>query len=468
MTKYLLSKLPLSTYALIAFCASAVISVMLDAPLIEFCALALFLTFSVFLACLRHEFAVVFIALSIGIIASNYVLLSSSRTLADGCVETQIMSQAQKFKEGFIYKAKEKESFLIFSPKDELEIADKAKLCRKGLLELSKKDQHYFLARYKMKDVYNVENLEKLESGKSFFRSMAEASKKVREATGRIYTGDKSALAYGLLFGSTGDFSKEAKDDFKKSGTSHLVAVSGYNVSIITAWLFTSLRSISKNFAGVFSVIILLLFYFLTGGSMSVLRAAIMGSLILISRFIGRKVLPIHLLLLAASVIIVFNPYAIYDWGFQLSFMATAGLFFLSPALEQILSFGKIKSGFLKIFSETLGAQIFVLPILVGNFGQVSIIAPLTNLLIIPIVPMTMFFVALSLVGYFILHILGMFFGGISAVLLSYILSVIKISSSFKFASLSIKIEPVYAYLIGYALVIALTVFLRRKVAENK
>lgn len=468
MTKRLLSKLPLSTWCLLAFCFGLTTSVLTGGNKFDFYSIALLLVISLVLISLKIRESAILLALALAVIMSNYYFFASSKIYPSACSDSRVLSQAKKFKNGFLYKVADgNQTSVINLATDDVKILDKIYLCRKQPLTLEPPDQKYVLAQFRNKTVYNIDGIKKLEDGKGLRRSLFDLSVRIKDASSKIYSGDQGVLAYGLLFGSSSDFSSNAKANFKKSGTTHLVAVSGYNVSIITSWLFGSLRVISKNFAGVFSVIILILFYFLTGGSASVLRAGIMGVVILVSKFIGRRVGAIHLLLLAAALILAFNPFAIYDWGFQLSFLATAGLFFLSPTLEQMLSFGK-KSALIKIFCETLGAQIFVLPIMISNFGQISLIAPLSNLFILPFVPVTMLFVAISLIATFISPLLGTFFGGISNVLVAYIMSVINLAANIKFASISCSMSPIIGYLVGYAIVVGLTILLRRIVAERK
>jgi ComEC/Rec2-related protein len=385
MTKGLLSKLPLQTLLFIFFCLFVAFSLILKSDFAEFVILAVLLVTAFALAVLKNPFAAIFLVSALGMIFVNLNNLSILANFAEsGCRDVKIISIGKKFKTQFVYKVQADRKFLIARDKDDLKISDRAKICISGKVALEKNDQNYLLSHYKTDALYGAGNMEIISSGNSLNRKIYNLSERFRQTINSIYSGDSASLAYGLIFGSNTEFSQGVKENLRRSGTSHLVAVSGYNVSIITAWLFSSLRYISKNFAGIFSLLTLIFFYLITGGSASLLRAAIMGSLILISRFVGRKVLPIHLIFLAASFILILNPYAIYDVGFQLSFFATSGLFFLAEPLEKLISFGRFKSFIIKIFSETLSAQIFVLPILVGNFGQFSLIAPISNILILP------------------------------------------------------------------------------------
>jgi len=463
MTKLALSKIPISTQFLIFFCISLIVTVITGDGKLEFYLAAACLIAMILLGLLRSKLVVIFLALALGALWVNFFSLKDNQAIDRGCHEVVVISPGKKFMRGYAYKVRAgNKKAIIHYAEDSLLISDQAKVCFGERVEVDKSAERYMLSSFGQSNVYSVERVEKLTSGKGVRRFFIDQSKKIRGLVTSIYSGDKAALAYGLIFGGTGEFSSQAKENFKKSGTSHLVAVSGYNVSIITAWLFGLLRPISRSFAGGASVFMLIAFYLITGGSASILRAAIMGLLVLAAKFIGRRVSSVHLLLLAATIILLFNPYAVFDWGFQLSFLATSGLFFLSPSVERIVSFGR-PSMIIKIFSETLGAQIFVLPIMVSAFGQFSIIAPVSNLFILPFVPLSMLLIAISLPAYFICPLLGTFLGGLSNIVLSYIMTVINVSASWKYARVDLKIEPLIGYVAGYFVILIVTYLIRRK-----
>ncbi len=410
----------------------------------------------------KNRWFVSIVFLSLGLLLGVYYHFTINQPALSGCFNTTVSSSAKKFKIQNVYKVRSNPDFLISTPED-LTVLDQISFCQGQKLSLNTSDERYLLSQLGSKNVFEVKDLKLTRSGHGIRRSLSLFSAQIREVSSKMFSSDQGVLAYGLIFGSSGDFSQQFKASLKASGTTHIVAVSGYNVSIITNWLFDSLRAVSKNFAGVFSVVCLIAFFLMTGGSASVLRASIMGVIILLSKFIGRKVSALHLLILAATLILVFNPYAIFDWGFQLSFMATAGLFFLSPLIEPRLSLIKIHPSLIKVFCETLSAQIFVLPILITSFGSFSLIAPLTNLLILPLVPLAMAVVFLSLVLYVLSPTLGIFFSGITKILLTYIMSVITISSKVPYASINLKVPASVGMIIGYLIVFSLVFFLRRQ-----
>jgi len=129
--------------------------------------------------------------------------------------------------------------------------------------------------------------------------------------------------------------------------------------------------------------------------TVSSVRAGIMGGTYLLSQKIGRQNMGSRIIVIACSLMLVINPLLLfYDVGFQLSFLAVLGLIYLEPVIKKFVK--------ISILSTTFAAQIFTLPIMIYNFGNISFVSPITNLLILPIVP------ALMVLG-FLASILGIF-----------------------------------------------------------
>ena len=132
-------------------------------------------------------------------------------------------------------------------------------------------------------------------------------------------------------------------------------------------------------------------FIAITGNSPSMSRAGLVSGLSLLAWYYGRKFHPIILLLIAIAITLLINPsYAWGDLGWQLSFAAFAGVIILAPLLQRYL-FGEKKPGTIRqILIETVSAQIATFPILIASFGQLSNVAIISNLLILPLVPVAM------------------------------------------------------------------------------
>ena len=201
-----------------------------------------------------------------------------------------------------------------------------------------------------------------------------------------------SVLASGILLGkNSADFSYEFKKFMENSGTTHIVALSGYNIMILLDLIFyISAFFISRKKGVPIALFIILLFVLMTGAESSVVRAAIMGALIVLAEIFSRVYNFINASAFTAFVMILINPMVLnFDVGFILSFCALFGIVYVS----RLIPIYK-KNGFLKVItktiSETLGAQIMVLPILIIYFHKFSVFALLSNALILPVIPFAM------------------------------------------------------------------------------
>ena len=146
---------------------------------------------------------------------------------------------------------------------------------------------------------------------------------------------DEGALLQGITLGSRAGFSKDLKESMKNSGTTHIVAMSGYNITILAVAIGCLLSYfLPRRVAFFFTVIAIALFVTMVGGEASVVRAAFMGILLLLCQTVGRPHDSRNAIALAASVMVLANPTIIInDLGFILSFMSLLGIVYLSPAL---------------------------------------------------------------------------------------------------------------------------------------
>jgi len=194
-------------------------------------------------------------------------------------------------------------------------------------------------------------------------------------------------------------------------------------------------------------------FVIITGAQASVVRAAIMGSLVLLAAQVGRVSRITNALLAAAAAMLVFNPKVLaFDVGFQLSFAATIGLIFLAPIFEKYLVRLPKFLGIKDSFASTMAAITLTLPLILYNFGRISLVAPLANVLILSVIPTTMAFGFIAVLGGLLYLGLGQVLGWLAWLCLSYIIKVIEMLSKIPWASMEIGqihwILLVVAYLI--------------------
>lgn len=195
----------------------------------------------------------------------------------------------------------------------------------------------------------------------------------------------------------------------------------------------------------------------MTGASSSIIRAAIMGLLLLVSSLLGRLYSVTPALIFTASIMIAQSPLIIfYDVGFQLSFLATVGIVYGLPLLESLTP--KISSllGVKTALLVTLSASIITAPLLLYQFQSISLISPLVNLLILPLVPITMLLGAVSLIPFF-----GVGTGFITTLILKLIIQISKIGSVIPYAQIQFQIT-IWQMAVMWLLILAIFFLLKR------
>jgi len=230
-----------------------------------------------------------------------------------------------------------------------------------------------------------------------------------RSMLNRLFPQPEAALLNGILLGYESDLPDPLSDAFKKTGTAHIIAISGFNMAILAGLVITFLnKRLPLRFTALVAVLVLAYYTILVGGSPSVVRAAIMAMLGLGGRLVGRRQTGIVSLLFSAAVMCLFNPDLPWSVSFQLSFGATLGLIWLADPMTQAITrllSSHMRSGRARqiagwvgeYFLYTLAAQVFTLPIMAVQFGKVSWMAILANPLILPVQPAVMVLGGLAL-----------------------------------------------------------------------
>jgi competence protein ComEC len=277
-----------------------------------------------------------------------------------------------------------------------------------------------------------------------------------------------AGILEALLFGEEEDISNEWKEKLNKTGTRHIVAVSGMNITIVSFLVLNFLLFFGfwRKQAILLSLFLIFLYVLMIGAPVSAIRAAIMGTLLLIAQYLGRQSESSRIIFLAGAIMLFLNPLLLrYDIGFQLSFLATLGLIYLSPVFQEIF---KKFPNFLEARNNlvsTLSAQAFAFPILLYNFGQFSLISPLPNILILWLLPfLTIFGFVFSFLGIFS-KTLGYLLSFPAWLFLSFILKVIDFFSKIPFSSINLKINPIFLFL-SYLILLSLTFYFQRKINQ--
>ncbi len=274
----------------------------------------------------------------------------------------------------------------------------------------------------------------------------------------RLIPEPQSGLGEGLLLGVKKALGEDLEQTFRHTGIIHIVVLSGYNVMIVVTFILFVLGSMfGRKLSTILGIIGIVLFALLVGLGTTVIRASLMASLLLVMGVTGRVYLALRGLFLAGALMVIWNPYSLaFDIGFQLSFLATLGLILLSPHLSKQLTLIPNFIGIREFLVATLATQLFVLPLLLYQMGELSVVAVIVNVLVLPMVPVAMMLTFLTgLIG-FVSTTLALPFAYASHLSLSYIIGVAEWFGTLPFAAFSVPPFSFWFVPLGYATVAAL------------
>jgi competence protein ComEC len=263
----------------------------------------------------------------------------------------------------------------------------------------------------------------------------------------------EASLLGGVVVGAKESLGEDLMDQFRKTGIVHIVVLSGYNLSIVASAIMHVLQYVPRAVSLSAGGISIILFAIMTGGSATIVRAAIMALLVLVAQATGRTYDVIKALFITGCLMVLYSPYTlIFDPSFQLSFLATLGLILLSPWIEKYLTRVPEFLGLKGVLIATVATQIFVLPLLLFMSGTLSLVSIPVNLLVLVVVPLAMFFGFITgLVG-FISSVLAYPFAFVTYGILHYVLFVVDMFGRFPYASITLPYFPWWLMLLSYVL----------------
>ncbi|MBI2050495.1 MAG: ComEC/Rec2 family competence protein [Parcubacteria group bacterium] len=246
-----------------------------------------------------------------------------------------------------------------------------------------------YLARY---DIYSVcwrGTITKVESGQGNLAMAGILFVKTRfmDSINSIISEPHAAFLSGLLVGARRGIPEYLLEAFARTGTTHIIAISGSNITIIAAVIigFMQFLGVSRKRAFWWISGAIAIFVIMTGATASVVRAGIMGIFVLLARQLGRPSRATNALVFTAFLMLLVNPkILIFDAGFQLSFLATVGLVYINPILQKHAERMPELFGVKEALVTTISAMVTTTPLILYQFGRLSIVAPLANILIIP------------------------------------------------------------------------------------
>jgi competence protein ComEC len=336
---------------------------------------------------------------------------------------------------------------------DELEITGKVQLPR----EFEDFNYRDYLAKDGVYSVIYYPQIELLKSGgygslsSVVYAGILSLKNKLRESIYQNLSPPQGSVLAAMILGDKRQISDEWKDKLNYAGLRHLTAISGMHVAILSVILMSFLLGLGfwRKDAFYVSMILIFLFIAMTGFQPSAVRAGIMGGFFLFSQYVGRQNQSLRAVVFAAGLMLVHNPLLLrLDVGFQLSFMAMLGIIYFLPVfqfyLRRIPDFFNLKN----VLTMTLSAQVFTLPILIHNFGYFSLVSPVTNILVVPLLPFIMGIgLVFALLGAVSSH-LGWFISLPLWLFLTYLMKVTEWFSSFSFSALVFEIS--WAWLLPF------------------
>ena len=274
-------------------------------------------------------------------------------------------------------------------------------------------------------------------------------------------------LGEGLLLGVKQALGEDIENNFRRTGIIHIVVLSGYNVMlVVTFFMLIFSRLLSPRKRVVAGIIAIVCFALLVGLSATVVRASIMASLLLFAQGFSRQYDVMRALFFAGAMMLVLNPYLlVYDIGFQLSFMATLGLLLITPHFESTIVTGASKLRLTDFFFATLATQIAVLPLLLFHIGEVSIVAIVVNVLVLPVVPLAMLLTFITGMIAFVSLALASVVGFLANITLVYILFIAEWFARLPFAAIAIPEFSAQGMFVLYGFIAGVLFYAKRRYA---
>ncbi len=249
-----------------------------------------------------------------------------------------------------------------------------------------------------------------------FLTILEEAPRVLSSKLNRFLERSQAALLGGMVFGGVENLPKSTLEDMKNTGLVHITSASGFNVSVVIGFslsLFT--RLVNRRTAAVLCLITVFAYSVMAGFTPPIARAALMGSLYLFSFLLGKEYSVMRSLLLAVIIMLIYQPFLIFSISFLLTVASTLGVILRSSIFAPVGKRPGIMGALTGVLEENLKITLSVLllstPILLRFFGTFSLVAPLSNsLLLWMVAPLTLVgigFMAISLIFPGLSHLLA-------------------------------------------------------------
>lgn|GEM_PF-293676 len=298
-----------------------------------------------------------------------------------------------------------------------------------------------YLGTQKVFSILNAERIEYLSSdhGSPLLKALYILKARFEHQITLLLPEPHASLLAGLLTGSRHGIPRELMAHFNATSLTHLIAISGYNITIVLSLLSGMLFFLPLRLRIIPATLAIIAYTFFVGAGASVVRAAIMGTLGLLALHTQRIRTTRLTILWTAFLMLLWNPKQLWhDPGFQLSFLAVIGISELSPFLTDRLRRVPDFLGLRETLQTTIAAQLFTAPLIAFLFDRFSIVSPLANVLVAPAVPLAMLFGFLGTAMSFVWFPAGEFLSPLAQASLDWIITVAETFGDLPLASLSV------------------------------
>jgi competence protein ComEC len=288
----------------------------------------------------------------------------------------------------------------------------------------------------------NIDKISIVERANLLHRVVNTCFRTISHRIDSIFTEETAGFVKAIILADRGGLSYEDRNKFAIAGVSHVLALSGLHIGIISVMLlfFLSLFKPNRWLKFIVFAVFVTLFVFLTGFQPSTIRAGLMAILFMLGRTMFRETNMLNVVSIVLLGIIVFSPSLLYSASFQMSLISVLGIFFCYDIIRSRL-IRLIRNKFFDyiIYSIaiTLSASIMVNPLVVYYFHILSIISPLTNILIVPIFSLGLVFAMIAIILSFVYFPLGLIYGYVVELLTKLCFRITDIAADFKYSAVS-------------------------------
>lgn len=267
----------------------------------------------------------------------------------------------------------------------------------------------------------------------------------------RVMPEPESSLLAGILIGAKTSLDTDTTNTFRIAGLSHIIALSGYNITIVAKAVMSVLSFLPRVVGSSFGILSIILFVLMSGGTSTAVRAGIMSVIALVGTITGRKYNIGRALFVAGFLMVCINPkILVYDISFQLSFLATLSIVYVSPIIKKYCTHVTEKFGLQDMIATTIAAQVLVLPLILYKMGLLSLVALPANIFVFAIVPLTMLLGFITGAVGFFSSILSLPFAWMSYMCTWYIIAVAKFFAAIPFSYITIDWFSVWMMALSY------------------